>query len=264
MGNVRISLPPVQETLAVRRRGLCHRVLRVVEARHSDGLAAHHGRDVLQHLRFGPGVHAVRSLPGDFRILDRPPLRELTTSAGRRSFRTGCRTAPWRCRRSHCTCSSQRRWCRRRPPGPRRCRRPGSNCPPSHGCRGPGCSSLPLPPVYSGGAGIVGGYAVHVLVEVSLHVTGIRVVKHAHGVHGHAAVLQLLRQVDRGGRHITVKVAAVVGLAVGKDHHDFFLPQSGRLANPGRFYSASTVHPEHPAQGLGRSPRWWRRQAPAR
>ena len=80
-------------------------------------------------------------------------------------------------------------------------------------------SAVP-PPVCNFGIRIVGGHTVHVLVEAAVRIAGVRIIKHADGVHGHAAVLQIVGQIDSVGGYSALPRTAGSGLAICENHHD--------------------------------------------
>ena len=219
--------------------GLRHRVGCVVKALHSDGLAVgiYHRGNACKRLQRIPGIFAVLVLPSDLRILDRhrigtacQPLREgeeVRQRVGQHRVRAGRHLGGAHVIGDGAESVFQLLGIVRREVVVA-FRHAGAKI-----AKIPACLSEPI---CCRGIGIVGRHTVHVLVEVVPYIIGIRILKHTDGVHGHAVVLQIVGQIDSGCCDIVIKVIAVVGLTIGKDHHDLLgvLPGAGqrRILDP--------------------------------
>ena len=219
--------------------GLRHRVGCVVKAVHGDGPAGgiYHRGNAIKRLQRTPGIFAVLVLPSDLRILDRhrigitcQPLREgeeLRQRVGQHGVRAGRHLGG-----AHII-GDGIEGVFQFPGIGRREVVVAFHHAVAKIARTPACLSKPI---CCRGIGIVGGHTVHVFVEVVPYIIGIRILKHADGVYRHAVVLQIVGQIDSGCCDIVIKVVAVVGLTIGKDHHDLLgvLPGAGqrRILDP--------------------------------
>ena len=216
--------------------GLRHRVGCVVKAVHGDGPAGgiYHRGNAIKRLQRIPGIFAVLVLPSDLRILDRhcigtacQPLREgeeLRQRIGQHGVRAGRHLGG-----AHIIGDGIEGVFQFPGIGRREVVVAFRNA-------GTKFAVIPVlgavpPPVCNFGIGIVGGHAVHILVEVAVRIAGVRTIKHADGVHGHAAVLQIVGQIDGGGGYTAFPSTAGSGVTVCKDYHDLLgiLPSACEL-----------------------------------
>ena len=79
-----------------------------------------------------------------------------------------------------------------------------------------------------GGGGIVGGHAVHILVEVFCRIAGIGFLEHTDGEDLGTGGLQLLGISDGGVGNDGVKAVLMVGFTVGEHDHDLVLIGTGQ------------------------------------
>ena len=68
---------------------------------------------------------------------------------------------------------------------------------------------------------IVRGNRIHVLVEVSYYIRGIRIFKHTDSVYCNLVVLELFRRIDSSGGYIFVKTI-IARLTIGEQNNNFF------------------------------------------
>ena len=205
--------------------GLRHRVGCVVKALHSDGLAVgiYHRGNACKRLWLIPRIAAVRVLALDLRILDHPPVRtacqplregeELRQRVGQHRVRAGRHLGGAHVIGDGAESVFQLLGIVRREVVV------AFRHAAAQFAVIPVLSAVP-PPVCNFGIRIVGGHTVHVLVEAAVRIAGVRILKHADGVHGHAAVLQIAGQIDSVGGYSALPRTAGSGLAICENHHD--------------------------------------------